>query len=54
MLIEQGIAEGGCMAHARRKFYELHQSGKSPIAEQALKSIGQLYVIEAQGADLLP
>lgn len=30
---EQGIAEVGCMAHARRKFYELHQSCKSLIAE---------------------
>ena len=51
---EQGIAEVGCMAHARRKFFELHQSGKSLIAEQALKSIGQLYEIEAQATDLLP
>jgi transposase len=51
---EQGVAEVGCMAHARRKFYELHQSGKSLIAEQALKSIGQLYEIEAQGVNLLP
>ena len=51
---EQGMAEVGCMAHARRKFFELHQSGKSQIAEQALKSIGQLYEIEAQGADLAP
>src|SRR3546814_14207527 len=42
------------MALARRKFFELHQSGKSLIAEQALKSIGQLYEIEAQGTDLLP
>lgn len=48
----QGIAEVGCMAHARRKFYELHQSGKSLIAQQALASIGQLYEIEALGADL--
>lgn len=42
------------MAHARRKFYELHQSGKSLIAHQALRSIGQLYEIEAQGASLHP
>lgn len=42
------------MAHARRKFFELHQSGKSLIAEQALKSIGQLYEIEARAADLMP
>jgi len=51
---EQGIAEVGCMAHARRKFYELHQSGNSQIAEQALKSIAQLYEIEAQCAGLPP
>ncbi|NLC35039.1 MAG: IS66 family transposase [Alcaligenaceae bacterium] len=51
---QQGMAEVGCMAHARRKFYELHQTGKSQIAEQALKSIGQLYEIEAQGAGLPP
>src|SRR5690606_20467791 len=51
---DQGMAEVGCMAHARRKFYELHQSGKSQIAEQALKSIGQLYEIETRGASLPP
>lgn len=51
---QQGMAEVGCMAHARRKFFELHQSGKSLIAEQALKSIGQLYEIEARAADLMP
>ena len=50
----QGIAEAGCMAHARRKFYELHKSGKSQIAEQALKTIGQLYEIEALSAGMSP
>src|SRR5690606_17449385 len=51
---EQGMAEVGCMAHARRKFFELHQSGKSQIAELALNTIGQLYEIEVQGAGLAP
>ena len=51
---ERGMAEVGCMAHARRKCYELHRSGKSQIAEQALKSIGRLYEIEAQAAGLPP
>ena len=51
---EQGITEIGCMAHARRKFFELHQSAKSHIADQALQSIGQLYALEAQAADLSP
>lgn len=50
----QGINEVGCMAHARRKFFELHKAGKSLIAEQALQSIGQLYEIEARGAQLAP
>ena len=40
--------EVGCMAHARRKFHELHVTGKSQIAEQALRMIQQLYVIEAE------
>lgn len=36
------------MAHARRKFFELSTSSKSPVAEQALASIGQLYEIERE------
>lgn len=42
----------GCMAHARRKFFELHASSKSQLAEQALQYIGQLYDIERQVKDL--
>ncbi len=40
------------MAHARRKFFELHASNKSQLAEQALQYIGQLYDIERQVKDL--
>lgn len=40
------------MAHARRKFHELHEAGKSQIAEQALASIQALYAIEAQARSL--
>ncbi len=43
-----GILEAGCMAHARRKFFELHASNKSQIAEQALLYIGQLYAVERE------
>jgi hypothetical protein len=42
------IIEVGYMAHARRKFHELHVTGKSLIAEQALSLIQQLYQIEAE------
>nr|ASU52569.1 ISPpu30 transposase Orf3 [Pseudomonas putida] len=45
---EQGITEIGCMAHARRKFFDLHVANKSQLAEQALHSIGGLYEVERQ------
>ncbi len=46
-----GITEAGCMAHARRKFMELHLSNKSAIAHTALELIGQLYGIEREVKD---
>ena len=39
----QGITEIGCMAHARRKFFDLHVANKSTLAAEALALIGQLY-----------
>jgi transposase len=48
----RGIIEIGCMAHARRKFFDLHAANKSQLAEQALYSIGGLYEIERQTKDL--
>ena len=42
----EAITEVGCMAHARRKFFDLHVSNKSEIAQQALTYIAQLYKIE--------
>ena len=48
---EQLAADGtvtlaACWAHARRKFYELHQAG-SPVAGEALARIAALHVVEA-------
>lgn len=48
----QGITEVGCMAHARRKFYDLYQSAQSEVAGKALQYIGQLYEIERQARDM--
>jgi hypothetical protein len=45
-LFERGVVEVGCMAHARRKFVELHAANKSAIAGTALELIGQLYQVE--------
>nr|WP_232034164.1 IS66 family transposase [Mycoavidus cysteinexigens] len=45
-LFSKGIAEVGCMAHARRKFFDLYAANQSPLAQQALEMIGELYEIE--------
>lgn len=49
-----GVTEIGCMAHARRKFFDLHATNKSTLAEQALRSIQLLYEIESEIRDLEP
>jgi transposase len=51
---KQGITEIVCMAHARRKFFDLHAANKSQLAEYALQQIGVLYEIERQAKDLNP
>ncbi|MDR7107503.1 hypothetical protein J2W53_003396 [Pseudomonas frederiksbergensis] len=47
---EKGMIEIGCMAHARRKFFDLHMANRSQLAEQALHSIGGLYEVPTQRA----
>lgn len=49
---ERGITEIGCMAHARRKFFDLHVANKSQLAEQALHSIGGLYEVERKAKEM--
>ncbi|KWS24577.1 transposase [Pseudomonas syringae pv. syringae] len=51
---ELGVTEIGCMAHARRKFFELHATNKSTLAEQALRYIQLLYEVEREVRDLEP
>jgi transposase len=41
------IHEAACWAHARRKFYDLHEARPSPLTAEALRRIGELYLIEA-------
>lgn len=47
-LFELRVTEVGCMAHARRKFIELHAANKSSIAGAALQLIGELYQVERE------
>jgi transposase len=49
-----GVTEAGCMAHARRKFVELHVANKSTIAATAIEFIGQLYGVERDVKKLPP
>lgn len=41
------IHEAACWAHARRKFYDLHAARPSALTTEALRRLGELYVIEA-------
>jgi len=42
------IRHAACWAHARRKLFDEYERTKSPIAEQALRKIQDLYAIEAE------
>ena len=47
----QGVIELACLAHCRRKFFDLHAAGAHPVAGEALKRIAELYAVEAQARD---
>ena len=49
-----GVTEIGCMAHARRKFYDLHEANNSELAAKALGFFGGLYEIERDTKVLPP
>ena len=51
-LMAQGVTEVGCLAHARRKFFDLHVSNKSQIARSALEQICRIYDIEREIKEL--
>jgi transposase len=48
------VREAGCMAHVRRKFYDLVVAHNSPVATEALERIAQLYAIEKEIRGQLP
>lgn len=52
MLAKEGVTECGCLAHARRKFFDLHEANKSQIAADALKLFAELYDVEREVRDL--
>jgi hypothetical protein len=48
------VAEVACMAHVRRKFYDIHIATASPIAGDAIKHIAALYGIEKEARGQSP
>ena len=53
-LMAQGVTEVACLAHARRKFFDLHVSNQSQIAHSALEQISKIYEIERDIKALSP
>lgn len=51
-LFNAGIVELACMAHARRKFFELNHAQPNAIAQEALLRIAALYDVERRGREL--
>jgi transposase len=45
-LFASGVTEIGCLAHARRKFFDLWTQHQSPVAEEALRFFAAIYDIE--------
>ena len=50
-LFKQGITELACLAHARRKFFDLHAANQHPLAKEALQRIAELYQLESEAAN---
>jgi len=48
LAINSDVVLAACWAHARRKFYEVAEATGSPVAAEALRRIGELYVVEAR------
>ncbi|MDM5180123.1 IS66 family transposase [Massilia sp. DJPM01] len=53
-LCTAGPTELACLAHIRRKFFDVHAASGSPVAADALRRIGQLYAVEQQAAGMPP
>ena len=50
-LFQGGVTELACLAHARRKFFEIDAANPHPLAQVALVRIAELYAIEQQARD---
>jgi transposase len=46
--------ELACWTHVRRKFFDLFQANHSPMAQEALERIAELYAVEAKAKEFTP
>ncbi len=46
------MRELGCWAHARRKFFELHEANQSPLAAEVIPRIAAIYAVEREAKDM--
>ena len=51
-LFNAGVVELACLAHARRKFFELNQAQPNAVAQEVLVRIAAFYEIERRGREL--
>ena len=51
-LFNAGVVELACLAHARRKFFDLNQAQPNAVAQEALVRIAAFYEIERRGREL--
>jgi transposase len=47
-LIASGVTEVGCLAHARRKFFDLHVQQQEPDCRVRAGAVSALYEIERE------
>lgn len=52
VVFAKGVVECGCLAHARRKLFDLHANNKSQIATDGLQFFADLYDVEREVKDL--
>ena len=48
IVTDNKITEIACLAHIRRKFFDVHKATGSPLAQEAIKKIAALYKIEKE------
>ncbi len=51
---EGKVVHAACWAHVRRKFVDVHEAQRSPVALEVLRRIGELYDIEREIRGQLP